>query len=230
MEIVGGFFSHESNDHWSSPQRTHRHHQQVTQSTKRRAQLSTRRTYLFPLRQHASLARIHGHLCHRHRGNALKQFYTWRKQKKKSPWLHRNTASLATRHCRICVYQNFYHDVTHQIPRFLLSTSPFVVQFFPMDGCKILQKPQAAAAEALRPLCIWMSQLSCSHRSVVLLKDVAVCLNMLRVQRKHKYVPSCNLLGELVIIEKLKPANCVCTKNQIAFVMQNYLSELVASL
>lgn len=76
-----GFFSHESNDHWSSPQRTHRHHQQVTQSTKRRAQLSTRRTYLFPLRQHASLARIHGHLCHRHRGNALKQFYTWRKQK-----------------------------------------------------------------------------------------------------------------------------------------------------
>lgn len=65
------FFPHESNDHWSSPQRTHRHHQ-VTQSTKRRAQLSTRRTYLFPLRQHASLARIHGHLCHRHRGNALK--------------------------------------------------------------------------------------------------------------------------------------------------------------
>lgn len=46
---------------------------------------------------------------------------------KKSPWLHRNTASLATRHCRICVYQNSYHDVTHQIPRFLLSTSPFVV-------------------------------------------------------------------------------------------------------
>lgn len=71
-KLLGFFFSHESNDHWSSPQRTHRHHQQVTQSTKRRVQLSTRRTYLFPLRQHASLARIHGHLCHRHRGNALK--------------------------------------------------------------------------------------------------------------------------------------------------------------
>lgn len=39
-------------------------------------------------------------------------------------------------------------------------------------------------------------------------------------QRKHKYVPSCNLLGELVIIEKLKPANCVCTKTKLLFVMQ----------
>lgn len=58
-----GLFPHESNDQWSSPRRTHRHQQQVTQSTKRRAQLSTRHTYLFTLTQHASLARIHGHLC-----------------------------------------------------------------------------------------------------------------------------------------------------------------------
>lgn len=77
-----GFFPHESNNHWSSPQRTHRHHQQVTQSTKRRAQLSTRRTYLFLVTQHTSLACIHGHLRHRHRGNALKKFYTRWKQKK----------------------------------------------------------------------------------------------------------------------------------------------------
>ena len=43
-------------------------------------------------------------------------------------------------------------------------------------------------------------------------------------------MPSCNILGELVIIEKLKPANCVCTKNQIAFCDVDYLSKLVASL
>lgn len=54
---------HESNNHWSSAQRTHRRHQQVTQSTKRRNQLSTRHTYLLRLTQHTSLAR--------HRGNAL---------------------------------------------------------------------------------------------------------------------------------------------------------------
>lgn len=41
------FFPHESNNHWSSPQRTHRHHQQVTQSTKRRAQLCPLATRTF---------------------------------------------------------------------------------------------------------------------------------------------------------------------------------------
>lgn len=68
------------------------------------------------------------------------------------------------------------------------------------------------------------------HRFVVLLKDVCGLSKYVACQRKHKYVPSCNLLGELVIIEKLKPANCVCTKNQIAFCDVDYLSKLVASL
>lgn len=105
-------FPHQSNHHWSSRQKKqnkktkppHRHCQQVTQSTKTRAQLSTRRTYLFPS-ETPCIFSPHTGAPAGHAEGVLESSFIQGEEggEKNPPWPHRNTASLAARHCRICL-------------------------------------------------------------------------------------------------------------------------------
>lgn len=134
-----------------------------------------------------------------------------RKKNPNAPFCHSIIASLATYVENLCPPKCIIRHPFSPGSRATALITDCDVVILLMGKCKFFNNSQTAKFHHF----IWMQWLSCFSPLCGVVERCCGLSKYVACQRKHKYVPSCNLLGELVIIEKLKPANCVCTKTKL---------------